>query len=305
MDKLTSLEVFVNCGFKADLFRKTHFETGDSMRIKRLLTMAIQARAMISVVGDRGIGKTTAIQKAMSDVAATVVYVGPADKERVTVGDIEREMIMSLSDENPKTNRVVRARQLRRIIGSASGKKEIVLIIEESHRISSQTLRSIKTLREMEWMGAHNLFTVVFAGQSDPMNRPGVSEVRLRSDSVYMKGMGKDEIAEYIRATVGRVFEEDAIEMITGRPGASNFKDLKETLVNLMGLMLATGRGKVDAALVAETLDMGRTPIPKGRRNTVQDAGISKIDTSAAGSDALKSVMATRMGGPSRKVVNG
>ncbi len=258
MAEMCMYEVLDNLGFKGVPFSKFKQETLDGLRIKKILGMAVSDRGMLSVVGERGIGKTTAIREALEGASARIINVDPADRERLTIGDIEKEMIMALSDEKPRAGRVIRSKQLRRIVGEASRKNEIVLVIEEAHRLHGQTLRSIKTLREMEWMGERNLFTVVFVGQSDPMNKAGVSEVRLRSDSVQMQGLTSKEIASYIKDTVGSLFQEDGvIEQIIRSGKVSNFLELQEGLYNLMRSAILHGRGHVTGEDVSEVFGSG------------------------------------------------
>jgi type II secretory pathway predicted ATPase ExeA len=244
-------------GFPGDPFKGVKHETADALRVRRILKMAVADHAMISIVGDRGIGKTTAIKDALSDISATLVFVDPADRERIAIGDVEKEMILALSDEKPKAGRVVRSKQLRRIVGEAGRKNEVVLVIEEAHRLHGQTLRSLKTLREMEWMGERDLFTVVFAGQSDPMRKAGVSEVRLRSDSIYMQGLTGNEIRAYISDTVGSLFDSDVIEEVVGIPGTRNFLDLRDRLYALMARAVAGGRDRVVCEDVVEEFGKG------------------------------------------------
>jgi type II secretory pathway predicted ATPase ExeA len=305
MFKLTSLETFVNCGFTTPPFANKTFETGDSIRIKRILSLAIQSRAMISIIGDRGMGKTKAIAAGLRSFKARMVIVRSADKNKLLISHIEKAMILELSDENPKADREIRARQLRRILGEVSVKQEVVLVIEEGHRLHGNTLRSLKTLREMDWMGKTELFTVILAGQSDPMSKAGVSEVRLRSDSVHMKGLSMDEAGGYIQNTVGKVFENSAIDMIAAHGDVSNFLELQEILVDLMGRMLAEGKEKVDEDIVAETLDIDRPAIP--RKRNVTPVLVPEKDVVEAGNDTLKSFLKERKDGAVEmpKAVNG
>lgn len=244
-------------GFSRDPFKSVKHETADALRIRRIMKIAVADHAMISIVGDRGVGKSTAIRDALSDVSATLIFVDPADRERVTIGDVEKEMILGLSDEKPKAGRVVRSKQLRRVAGEAAHKNEVVLVIEEAHRLHSQTLRSIKTLREMEWMGKRDLFTVVFVGQSDPMTKAGVSEVRLRSDSVYMQGLTGSEITAYITDTVGSLFSENVAEDVAAMSGARNFLDLQDRIYTLMARAVVNGRDHVVKEDVAEEFGKG------------------------------------------------
>lgn len=298
---LIRLETLSGCGFKRDPFKTTSFETGDGLRIKNLLAMAVDYEAMISVIGARGIGKTTAIRNALYGISKTPILIDPADRERITIGDIEKEMIMALSDEHPRAGRVLRSKQLRRILGEASSKSSIVLVIEEAHRLHGQTLRSLKTLREMDWMGKRELFSVVMVGQSDPMSKRGVSEVRLRSDSVYMQGLTQAEVGGYIQATVGKVFADDAIQRIAGLADSTNFLDLQEVLVCLMGDMLATGAEQVTQSAVDAMFSIARESVP---RVAVKQG---KPASASTGNTAVKDILARRRGNgvEEKKAVNG
>jgi type II secretory pathway predicted ATPase ExeA len=245
MANLSKLELLVNFGFKNDPFKSIQFKTGDGLRIKRILDMAVKSNAFVSIVGNRGAGKTRAVATALKDMNALPVVVRSADKARLLISDIEQAMLLDLSEEKPKRGREVRSRQLRRVLGEASRKQFIVVIIEEGHRLHGMTLRALKTLREIDWMGETELFSVVLLGQSDPMNKAGMAEVRLRADSVEMYGLSKSEIAAYIEKTVGHIFETAAIDLISAMPEARNFLDLQNIIINLMRLAATHGRKQV------------------------------------------------------------
>jgi type II secretory pathway predicted ATPase ExeA len=265
MANLSRLETFVNLGFTQDPFKSSDFETADSIRIGRILKMAVKSRAMISIVGERGMGKTRAVSSALKKISSRQVIVRSTDKSRLLISDIERAMILDLSEESPKRSGEVRARQLRRILGEASQKQSVVVVIEEGHRLHGMTIRALKTLRELDWMGKTELFTVVMLGQSDPTGKAGLSEVRLRSDTVHMQGLTAKEVAEYIRSTVGNVFTEDAISAIVARSETCNFLDLQDILVELMRKALADGRDKVTRETFApNSPEVSRKPETNG-----------------------------------------
>ena len=288
---LSRIEVLAGCGFDRDPFKKLNFRTGDGLRIQKLLSMAVNSGSMISIIGDRGMGKTEAISTALNQLSVRQVSVRSADKDRLLITDIEYAMIYDLSDESPKRGREIRARQLRRILGEASSKQNVVLVIEEGHRLHGQTLRALKTLREMDWMGKKELFSVVLVGQSDPMSKRGVSEVRLRSDSVYMRGLTQSEIAGYIQATVGEVFTDEAIQRVGGLTEATNFLDLQEVLVCLMGDMLAMGKEKVTEGAVNAMFSVSQENVPKTK--LIRSKKPVAADT---GNTAVKDILARRRG---------
>ena len=281
------IEILSEFGFSKDPFRGFYMETADSLRIKRLLKMAVESKAMVSIVAPPGLGKTVAVDTAIRELSPIKLLT--PDKERVLIGDIERALIDTLSQESPKRTREIRARQLRRILGEASRQKSIILVLEEAHRMHGQTLRSLKTLREFDWMGVYPLFTVVMIGQYDPMRKRGLDEVRLRTDTVTMKGITASEIKDYISATVDKHFDGDAIDAISRLGDARNFLDLQEIIINLMSRAIEVGQKKVTVLEVFDLYGGGLKEVMRRTNVTlkeIEDAtGISKTTLSMVASE--------------------
>ena len=251
--KLSRLEILSEFGFKRDPFELAHMETISSVRIRRLIGMAIDSKLAVSIVAESGTGKTRAVNHALNEIKnLRVVRVQTADRERITVADIERSLMYDLSTEPIKRTREVRARQLRRIIGEASRDQRIVLVLEEAHRMHGQTLRSLKSMLDIEWMGKDRLFSVIMISQYDPMRGKVVEEMKRRSDTVQMQGLTASETREYVSMTVGKHFEADAIDAIGEVSYARNFLDLQIGIVSFMVRALSDGREKVQAIDVYE-----------------------------------------------------
>lgn len=295
MANLSKFELFLALGFKSDPFKSVVFETGDSVRIRRIMDMAVKSNAIISIVGERGTGKTRAVNAALKALNARCVMVRSADKSKLLISDIENAMIIDLSEEKPKRGREIRARQLRRVLGEASRKQNIVVVIEEGHRIHGMTMRALKTLRELDWMGETELFSVVLLGQSDPMNKAGVAEVRLRSDSVSMHGLTANEVAAYIESTVGNIVDKESAEAVTRLPEARNFLDLQNILVRLMNQAITDGRKGVIIDDFAELFG-GETQRQLGasKGGTHASGKNNAANEAKSGSSALQSVLSRR-----------
>lgn len=293
---MTRLETFVNLGYTRDPLNGHLYETGDMVRVRRILTMAVESRAMVSIVGPRGIGKSKAVHQALKKLGAKVAQVEKLDKENLTIADIRTALILDLSNEHLKRGGEVSSRQLRRIIGEAATTKrqKIVVVIEEAQRLHPNTLRSLKSLREIEFAGESELFTIVLVAQSDPMNRAGVSEVRLRSDCVRLQGLSPDEAAGYVRATIGKHFEDAAIEALAELPQARNYLELQALCVELLNIGMAAGRERVNAADVQTAGATAAAPLPKGAPRRQAPAPVS-------GGEALKNVLGRRQGAEPEK----
>lgn len=279
-------EILGRFGFVSDPFAACSMETADGLRVRNILAMATTARAQVAVIGERGVGKSRAVAEAVRRMRARVVRVLSADKGRITAGDIQEAMILDLCDETPRRTKEVRVRQLRRVLGEASRKQPVVVLIEESHRLHPMTLRSLKNLRELDWMGETQLFTVVLVGQSDCTQRAGLAEVRLRTEAVQMHGLTQGEVTDYVRGTVGKVFTAEASQVVGLLPEARNFLDLQELLIHSMESALAAGREQVSAEDVGSWMKAsGRTFPSAGRQEKGAGAGA-----------ALKSVLDRRKG---------
>lgn len=289
---MTRLETFVNLGYTRDPLKGQLYETGDMGRVRRILTMAVKSRSMVSIVGPRGIGKSEAVKPALRNMGATIVTVEKLDKENLTIGDIRTAIILDLTSEPIKRGGEVSSRQLRRILGESAVTKKlnIVVVIEEAQRLHPNTLRSLKSLREIEFAGESELFTIVLIAQSDPMSRPGVSEVRLRSDCVQMHGLSADEAAAYVRTTIGKHFEAAAIDALAVLTAARNYLELQALCVTLLNIALADGRERVTLSDV-QGVSAGKTePLPKG--GAVRQSAAPPAPTAA-----LKNVLERRTGG--------
>lgn len=292
MSIMTRLEIFSNLGYRKDPLKGHLFETGDMVRGRRILTMAVESQAMISIVGERGCGKTEVVKAALkrlpaSDKPVREIWVIREAQEKLTIDDIKTSMILTLSREPVKRGGIVSSMQLRRVVGEASSKHRVVVAIEEAQRLHPNTLRSLKTLREMEWLGETELFTIILVAQSDPMNRAGVSEVRLRSDMVRMQGLSANEAAHYVRETIGKHFDDAAIDLLAELPPARNYLELQAVCVQLLNIALAAGRQQVTADDVRGISTPEATPVPKGSTRAKTAAPIS-------GKTALQNVLERR-----------
>jgi hypothetical protein len=173
-------------------------------------------------------------------------------------------------------------------VGEAATKVEVVLVIEEAHRIHGQTLRSLKTLREMKWMGEKDLFTIIFVGQSDPMNKAGVAEVRLRSDSVQMQGLTSKEIEVYVNDTIGSMFSEEVVSDVALMPDARNFLNLQAILLKLISNGVSNGRDTVTREDFIEVFGKGVSkPVKRSKTG----------NAAKKGNDTLRGVMDRHKGG--------
>lgn len=275
MGDISRYDVLTSFGFGRNPFGTRLFETADMARIRRVIKMAVADRGLVSIVGERGAGKSVAVMRALEATGAKVCKVWSVDKKRLLISDIEYAIIHGLSQEPPKRMKEVRSLQLRRIIGDAAKSKNIAVVIEEAHHLHHATLRAIKALRELAWMGKANLFSVVLIGQSDATGKPGLAEIRLRADSVHMAGMSVEESARYLSDTLGDPVAEDAVKALAETSEARNYLDLQHLCIRAMSAAMAEGRNTVTAEDVA--LVTGAAERKPERRPAQKSSGLGKV----------------------------
>jgi type II secretory pathway predicted ATPase ExeA/predicted DNA-binding protein YlxM (UPF0122 family) len=151
------------------------------MPFKTILTdikNAISDNQMIAICGAAGSGKTVLFHQAVRQInrlekQTKFIYVCNFFKERLTIANIVNAMIYDLSNENLRRDFEARSRQVIRLLGRAHvmHKINIVIIIEEAHRIHANTFRALKELRECSFNSICPLFSIVLIGHPQLSNK--------------------------------------------------------------------------------------------------------------------------------------
>jgi type II secretory pathway predicted ATPase ExeA len=232
-------------GFSKVPFSRTRLDSVDLDNVKTCVEMALAEKGLLSIIGPRGAGKSKSIALALPE-NAQIVQPLTADRERMRIGAIEDSIVYDLSKDAPRRSAEARSRQIRPIIGEAAQRGPVVLIIEEAHRLHHQTLRALKSLHELKWLGRGPLFTILLIGQKDPLALPVLEEVAKRCNRVTMSGLSEAEAAGYIQGTVGRVWTQEATAALARDKASRNYLDLQEAIIGAMDQALSEGRKNVE-----------------------------------------------------------
>jgi type II secretory pathway predicted ATPase ExeA len=188
--------------------------------IAEYLLQAAKAGGMVALVGESGSGKTTIRRYATDRMAAEgekVRVIAPRciDKTRLTTGAICDAIVADCSAETPRRTLEAKARQVERILtnSSRSGYSH-VLMIEEAHDLSVQTLKYLKRFWEME-DGFKKLLSIVLVGQPELKARLDegknweAREVIRRMEVLELEPLGTGaEVAAYLGIKFGRLGKE-------------------------------------------------------------------------------------------------
>ncbi len=267
-------------GLPADPWSRLHVDTADARRIEHTVAAAVNARLMVSVVGPRGAGKTHSVRRALRASGARAVEPLRLTRERLHMGDIESAIVRELApDERPRRSGEARSHQVRRVLGRRAQHGSVVLVIDDAHVLHHQTIRALKRLRELSFMGVSPLLGVVLVGQQD---RAGaIPEVGLRSDRVRLAGLAPEEAREALDAVLGAYrIDPGARDLLAGSDRARTWLDLIRLADDCLAEAAARGEDRITSEGAYTVLHPGSRPAPD-------------IETPAApGDDAVDAALA-------------
>ena len=202
-----------------------NLKTADAKRVATLVNAAVTSQAFVSILGVRGSGKSVAVGRALATHDVRVVAPLRLARDKLHMGDIETALIRELSDETPRRSGEARSHQVKRLLGEASRQTPVVLVLDDAHWLHAQTLRALKRLRELSWLGQSPLLGILLLGQRD--NTARIDEVRLRADHLWLEGLTPAEARRAIGAALGKAIESQAAARLSKSPYARNWLDLQ------------------------------------------------------------------------------
>ena len=259
-------------GLAPDLWRRLNADTADALRIRRLLTASVAARALVSIIGPRGTGKTHALGQALArQPGVQVVTPLRLARDKLHIGDIETAVIRDLSDVTPRRAAEMRSRQVRQVLGEACRHGETVLVIDDAHLLHHQTLRALKRLRELAWLRVCPLLTVILVGQQSRTDH--IPEVGLRSDTLTLAGLSAPEARQVLGEALGEQLEPTAADTLSAAARARNWLDLQALADECIAVALARGERRITPATVAAVLTPAAAVRPATRPGTRDQGG--------------------------------
>ena len=262
-------------GLPPDPWAGVQMDTGDVARAGELIQAASAARMFVSILGPRGSGKTRSAWRALSQPGVQVVAPLRLDRERLHMGDIQAALIRDLSEERPRQSGEARAYQVRRILGAAQQNGAVVLLLDDGHLLHHGTLRALKRLRELGWLGISPLLGIVLIGQRDRVEE--VPEVGLRSDSLWFAGLTQAEAQEAISQALNRkreLVEPEAAKALAGSPRARNWLDLQAMADQCLAEAAASGEAKITAEIAGVVMGTRQ-------RQAAQPESAAEVDDAA------------------------
>jgi len=173
---MLNLKTFKKFGITADPFTgdvvkaDDVYLTDETRFIAEYILQAAKAGGMVALVGESGSGKTTIRRYAIDRMEregqkVRVIIPRTIDKTRLTTSSICDAIIRDCSSETPKRTLEAKARQIEKILTNSShAGYNHVLMIEEAHDLTVNTLKYLKRFWELE-DGYKKLLSIVLVGQ--------------------------------------------------------------------------------------------------------------------------------------------
>lgn len=238
--------------------------TGDVQRLRALAAAVVSHQLLATIVGPRGAGKTRGVRYVLHAHDVRLVEPLRLARDKLHIGDIEQAIVRDLSDETPRRTGEARSHQVRRILGTASRERAVVLLIDDAHVLHHATVRAIKRLRELQFGQRSPLLGVLLVGQQDCTRR--IAEIALRADGLEMAGLSEtDAAAALLALNAGagrRVFDDEFIRAAGQRPEARNWLDLAGLVDTALARARAGAADVVGAAHLDGAAAEQRDPAP-------------------------------------------
>ncbi len=159
--------------FAADVAsQRDVYMTSEARFAAEYMYTTARSGGLLAVIGESGSGKTT-LRRLLIDrvnkeeLKIKVVFPRIIDKGRLSAASICDAIISDCSQETPKKSLEAKARQIERILkDSLNAGWKHVLMIEEAHDLTIQTLKYLKRFWELE-SGFEKLLSIILIAQPE------------------------------------------------------------------------------------------------------------------------------------------
>jgi len=256
MNKYQVLEHF---GLKADPFKGKLVETVDIIAVRSAIAGTVQNDDAVAVIGEVGTGKTTAVWESLKPKTdnriprLNIIEASIVDMETARIGMVEEAIVQDVSEEKPRKSRLARRRQVERLLGwGVRQQRKVCVVIDEAHALPLNTLRALKRLRELRYLGQSPLFSLLLIGQPLlKMKLERVKEMGLRTEIVELSGFSTGEQELYLEG-IASICEPDTLALLASFN--VSVLELQSIIYRILGEAYLAGEKKLSKGSLARFL---------------------------------------------------
>jgi general secretion pathway protein A len=208
-------------GLTAHPFRLTPdssflFMSEPHSRAMSYMNYAVWSREGFAVItGEIGSGKTTLIQKLLSELDQNIFVVAKLFQTQLDEVEFLQAILLEFGLNPLEMKKAELLEVLNQFLVSRfRQQKQIVLIVDEAHNLSAQALEEIRILAELD-TGKEKMLHVILVGQpqlNEILGQPGMGQLTRRAELHYhIRALSEQEHRDYIRYRLSIVGASDRV----------------------------------------------------------------------------------------------
>jgi general secretion pathway protein A len=191
-----------------------------------LMFAVVERKGFLVMTGEAGTGKTTLIRKLLLSIPSTCAQFSMVIHPTLTISELLESVLMDFGVKEIPSSKAGRLYLLREmLIDTNRDGKTCVLVVDEAHLLSSESMQEIRLLSNFE-TNERKLLQIILAGQNELggiLNLESLSATRQRiALRMHLDPLDRNDVARYMRTRWTRAsgkeplpFGEDAIETIS------------------------------------------------------------------------------------------
>ncbi len=233
------------------------FEGRNYLQVIEFAQTILESRGLGAIAGPVGCGKTRAISAFCAEYlddegrsiepSVRILKTLAPYTLHLTAQSLVHKLIQEFAPERSvPTPLELKMLRLQAALGPEGIKNKVLVIIDEAHDLRPDTLKAIKTLRELSWLGKAPLFGVLLVGEPFLAQKiRNIKKVSLRCETLTLEEPASAEIKAYIEHCGVKRFLTPAALEFTARASDSYLR-ARGLIESGLNKIFWAGRNKIE-----------------------------------------------------------